>query len=261
MFVLRLVGASFLATWVAACASVPGADSAQLNGKRIEFVSQGQGSPTVVFESGMGDGLATWSKVLPEVEKHSRVFAYSRPGYGRSESSQSPRDPFTVARELRVLLRQQNLTPPYVLVGHSLGGLYMQSFAALYPDEVTGLVLVDPTHPRQWQAITQSAPRDAAIISTLSLRFSPAMKREFEAAKTPIEISARPHPGRTVVLAASRPDALVSSSFVAMRRELLLELSRNYGLVQPTTVDSGHYIQRDRPEAVVAAIEQFTRVR
>lgn len=259
MISIRLVCAALSTLLITACASIPDADTSNHNGRRIESVTQGQGTPTVVFEAGLGDGHATWSKVLPEVARHARVFAYSRPGYGRSESTPAARDPATIARELHALLQQQRIAPPYVLVGHSLGGLYVQTFAALYPDEVAGLVLVDPTHPRQWQAISESAPRDAALISTLALKFAPTMKREFEASKAPPPVLTRPYPDRTVILAATRPDVLSSSAFVAVRRELLLDLARTYRLAQPTPVDSGHYIQRERPQAVIAAIAELTR--
>jgi pimeloyl-ACP methyl ester carboxylesterase len=85
--------------------------------------------------------------VIAEVAKESTVFAYNRPGYGKSDKPSTPRDGKTVVEELRQLLRQQGLQPPYTLVGHSLGGLYMQMYARAYPQEVQGVVLVDSIYP------------------------------------------------------------------------------------------------------------------
>jgi len=103
---------------------------------------------TVVFENGSRATLAGWDKVLDGVKGSATVFAYNRPGYANSEATSAPRDGATIVEQLRATLRRKGLQPPYVLVGHSLGGLYMQLFARRYPEEVQGLVLVDALYPR-----------------------------------------------------------------------------------------------------------------
>jgi pimeloyl-ACP methyl ester carboxylesterase len=95
--------------------------------------------------------MDSWSKVFPEIGKNTTVFAYNRPGYGNSSKAITPRDGATVVEELRALLNSRGLRPPYVLVGHSLGGIYVQLFARKYPDDVVGLVLVDSSHPSQFE--------------------------------------------------------------------------------------------------------------
>jgi pimeloyl-ACP methyl ester carboxylesterase len=102
---------------------------------------------TVIFENGSRNTLDKWDKVIPLVAKDATVFAYNRPGYGKSDKPVTPRDGKTMVEELRLLLKQQGLQPPYVLVGHSLGGLYMQMYARSYPQEVKGVVLVDALYP------------------------------------------------------------------------------------------------------------------
>ena len=102
----------------------------------------------VVFESGLRGTLDRWDKVLDAVSPSASVFAYNRPGYANSDATEAPRDGATIVRQLRQVLKHKGLAPPYVLVGHSLGGLYMQLFAKLYPDEVAGIVLVDALLPR-----------------------------------------------------------------------------------------------------------------
>jgi len=118
-------------------------------GHKIEVLKIAKpGAPsTVVFENGSRITLDKWDKVIAEVAKESTVFAYNRPGYGKSDKPSTPRDSKTVVEELRQLLRQQGLQPPYTLVGHSLGGLYMQMYARAYPQEIQGVVLVDSIYP------------------------------------------------------------------------------------------------------------------
>jgi pimeloyl-ACP methyl ester carboxylesterase len=119
----------------------------QVEGHAVEVVEARDGGTTVVFEAGLGNDWTAWDAIASEVASSTKVFAYSRPGYGRSEASSEPRDPAHLVQELRTLLAARGLTPPYVLVGHSFGGTYMELFAKLHPEEIAGLVLVDFRHP------------------------------------------------------------------------------------------------------------------
>lgn len=114
---------------------------------------QGSGSPTVILESGQG-GLSTdWAWIQPGVAQSTRVCAYDRAGVGWSDPGPSPRDARQIVQELHTLLDKAELPGPYVLVGHSYGGLYTRAYAGTYPDEVAGVVLVDASHPEQWQRL------------------------------------------------------------------------------------------------------------
>jgi pimeloyl-ACP methyl ester carboxylesterase len=117
------------------------------NGHRMHLlvVSDGRQKPTVVLESGMGGGVA-WNSTRGEIAKFAQVVTYDRAGAGQSEAGPTPRDARAVAADLHAALHAAKIEPPYVLAGESLGGLYVQVFAAMYPDETVGLVLVDPTH-------------------------------------------------------------------------------------------------------------------
>jgi thioesterase domain-containing protein len=136
-----LAPAAFIACGTSAA---PSAESA--TERAVEVVEYGAGDATVVFESGLGDDWRPWQLVAPEVAEQARVFAYSRPGYGQSEPTTEPRDAKHIVEELRALLAARGYAPPYVLVGHSFGGGYMELFAKAHPEEVTGVVLVDPRH-------------------------------------------------------------------------------------------------------------------
>lgn len=116
---------------------------ATVNGRSVELVTAGTGESTVVFESGLGSDWSVWDDVAAEVARSSQVFAYSRPGYGRSAAATNRRDASTLVEELRALLADQGYRPPYVLVGHSFGGTYLELFARAHPEEVTALVLVE----------------------------------------------------------------------------------------------------------------------
>ncbi len=128
-----------------------------------EIVEYGSGPTTVVFESGLGSDWSPWKKVATEVSARARTFAYSRPGYGDSAPSSLPRDASHIVESLRALLVSHGLQPPYVLVGHSFGGGYMELFAKAHPDEVLGLVLVEPRHRDFTAACVQAGFEGCAI--------------------------------------------------------------------------------------------------
>ncbi len=125
-------------------------------GRKANLVAQGEGPVTVVLEAGLGDNLASWEQLHRLLVRHTRVVAYDRAGFGHSESSDAARTPEQVAVELRGLLREARVPPPYVLVAHAEGALYARRFAALYGDAVRALVLVDPhleTLADMWRAL------------------------------------------------------------------------------------------------------------
>jgi pimeloyl-ACP methyl ester carboxylesterase len=128
---------------VSSCSTFLQPEVAALNGKQIEVAKAGQGTATVVFEAGLGNDLSTWDQIAGKVSKKAKIFTYSRPGYGKSSTTTTARDGATIVEELRTLLSGQGLKPPYILVGHSFGGTYMELFAKLYPNEVSGLVMVE----------------------------------------------------------------------------------------------------------------------
>jgi pimeloyl-ACP methyl ester carboxylesterase len=109
----------------------------------------GQGSPTVILDSGLGDSFISWHKVQPEIAKFTRVCSYDRAGIGYSDSSPRPRTSRVMVDELHGLLHRANIIGPLVLVGHSMGGFDVRLYASLYRSEVAGVVLVDSSHPQQ----------------------------------------------------------------------------------------------------------------
>ncbi len=114
-----------------------------VGGYQLHLNVRGEGNPTVVMEYGLGGLSPVWSLVESEVAKFTQVCTYDRAGYGWSDSSPYPRTSEYMVKELHILLTNAGVEGPYILVGHSLGGLNMRQFASQYPDKVLGLVLVD----------------------------------------------------------------------------------------------------------------------
>ena len=126
-----------------------------VSGRRLEVSVKGTGTPVVVLEAGLGQDRRDWVHIQDSVATFTTVVAYSRAGYGNSDPSDLERTPLRVMSELRDLLRAMRLPGPYVLVGQSLGAIYARVFARQYPNEVAGLVLVDPSHERGFQLCSE----------------------------------------------------------------------------------------------------------
>jgi pimeloyl-ACP methyl ester carboxylesterase len=125
-----------------------------VGGHRLHLRCAGEGTPAVVFDAALGASSLSWSLVQPAVARVTRACSYDRAGFGWSDAGPMPRTAGRIAGELHRLLRLGGVPPPYVLVGHSFGGLVMRLFAARHPGDVAGLVLVEPAIPDDWAAPT-----------------------------------------------------------------------------------------------------------
>lgn len=119
---------------------------------RLHIRCDGDGTPAVIFDAALGASSLSWSLVQPAVAHVTRACTYDRAGFGWSDAGPLPRTAGRIADELRDLLARAGVVPPYVLVGHSFGGLVMRLFAARHRDEVAGLVLIEPAIPDEWAA-------------------------------------------------------------------------------------------------------------
>jgi pimeloyl-ACP methyl ester carboxylesterase len=245
---------------VSGCGSAVPARVETVDGHDVEIATAGSGgAATVVFEAGLGDDWTSWDGVASEVARHARIFAYSRPGYGASSPATTPRDPRTIVEELRALLAHEDYAPPYVLVGHSFGGTYMELFAKAHPDEVIGAVLVDPRH-RDFLATCEGARLDNCGIPDSLLETQAASTiaeyRAFSLASDEIRAAGTfgPYPVR-VLTATDHP---VSPARELLWKTMLGELAAEATDGQQVIVPgAGHYIQLDRPDVVVHAIVEL----
>lgn len=124
-----------------------GGELVDVDGHNLFIACAGTGRPTVVLEGGLGQGSAYFARIAPKVASTTRVCAYDRAGRGRSEPASGPQDGAAIARDLHALLAASGNPGPYILAGHSAGGVYVRFFAAAYPDEVAGVVLLDSMSP------------------------------------------------------------------------------------------------------------------
>ena len=135
-----------------------------VGGFKMHIHCMGEGSPTVILETLSGGTSSYWGLVQPEVAKATRVCVYDRAGRGWSEPDPEPITLGRTVRNLHTLLTNANIAGPYVLVGHSIGGLYVRQFAADYPKEVVGMVLVDASHPDQFERYPDRAKEGASYL-------------------------------------------------------------------------------------------------
>ena len=256
------------------------------SGREIYLECRGTGSPTVILEAGAGNDADTWdtvgrppgsrqTAVLPGVAAFTRVCAYDRPGTildldhrGRSDPAPMPRDASAMVADAHALLTAAGIPGPYVLAGHSFGGLIARLYAATYPREIVGLVLIDAAHEdyydqlravltlAQWATFTH--PPDA-------LASDPTFERiDVDASATAMREAAATAPLRpmpVVVLTHGRPwdwpPGYPATDLEAIWRPLqekLAALTPDARLV--VAKQSGHFIPGDQPELVIAAIRQ-----
>jgi pimeloyl-ACP methyl ester carboxylesterase len=132
--------------------------SIDVAGHSMHLHCTGTGGPTVVLQPGAGEMSSNMGLIAPRVAAETRVCVYDRPGRGWSEPMDTAQDASQIATDLHTLLRRGNVPGPYVLAGHSFGGLYVLTYAAHYPDEVAGMVVIDTTAPHKPPATTSDKP-------------------------------------------------------------------------------------------------------
>ena len=229
--------------------------------EHLQMRIAGQGPRTVILAAGLGDTLDVWNTVQPLIADHcTRTIAYSRAGYPGSDTAGGARDAATIVSELRAELKRRGVLPPYVLVGHSLGGLYMQYFARQFPQEIDGLVLVDSTHwNQQLQLGLQGIAGGGQQLIVLSMPW--IVRRELnDSAVAGEQVHDSPPAGNVPTIVLSRTRALhgetPASRITAVR--LQDDIAADFPAARHVNVDaSGHYIQRDRPEVVIAAAREL----
>ncbi len=251
----------FIAT-MTACRSPdlpPGERMVDIGGCRLHMLVKGRGHPVVVLESGVGDTISSWAKVQPDVARFARVVAYDRAGLGMSDPAVTePRATAQIARELHTALHKSKLQPPYVLVGHSMGGLHVRLFAYQFPNEVAGLVLVDPS-AEDWNELLKAQFPDeyAKMMAWRTADHPDGMKKELAAWDISKEQAraAWPLPDVPVILFTGLKGNPGGTQIV---RKLHTEwLQRIPQATHIETEKSGHYLHVNEPELVINAISNL----
>jgi pimeloyl-ACP methyl ester carboxylesterase len=239
------------------CASLPKPDHLATPAGSFSYVTAGTGSPAVVFESGLGDGRETWQPVFAEVATFTTVFAYDRGGYGDSAARSPDRSARQIVEELRALLKAAHIEPPFVLVGHSIGGLYVNLFARTYPDEVAGVVFVDARH----EDFSERCKAAAALVCAppvvmVALAGGGAMQEYKYAPASMQQVrDAGPFPPIPVIVLTGTKKWLEGAAFNRVWLETQKEMSQLSPRGTHVVCDHcGHYVQRDDPRLVIDAI-------
>ena len=216
---------------------------------------------TVILEAGHGDSSEVWSAVQKQVEQFAHVCSYDRLGLGKSDKVPVAHTADEIVDDLHQLLQAAHVPPPYVMVGHSIGGIYVRKYAAIYPTEVTGLVLVDSAHEEQFYRVSQISPEWAKRIRD---RF-PADEQRAQGFLPQNERLAWHFNGPLIVIERGQLPASAASDPMAKQSEAVFQLlekdlaSRSkYGQLRVAEM-SGHYIQRDQPGLVTQAISDVIR--
>jgi pimeloyl-ACP methyl ester carboxylesterase len=237
---------------------------------QVQVAQEGSGRYTVIFESGFGTDLNAWRKVAPEVAKFAHTVAYSRAGYGASDARPEPRTILQSSQELDQLVAAAKLTPPFILVGHSYGGLLVRAFAARHPGSVAGMVLVDPADERFNPALRKlDAQRaeadDRQFAAIVPAKFQPELNQlqpVLDSGVLPLPVAGKLPDVPVVVLTsvqqAEKPEFFLETpQAVALKRALHADFLRQFSEgAQVVTSKSGHNIQREEPELVVAAVHK-----
>lgn len=242
------------------CSTLPPAQHTTTPEATHSYVLSGTGSPTVILESGLGDGKESWTPVYDQLSQLTQVFAYDRSGYGLSKSTNSSRDGATIVHELRMTLQALKLYPPYVLVGHSIGGTYMELYARSHPEEVAGVVLVDSRHADFTRQCQIADARSCTLPSLLTALLPNAPKRELAAGDNTMDevMQGGPFPNVPLVVLTSMKKPLEGERF----RKVWLQTQNDLAALSSNSTHTvcnhcGHYIHKDDPKLVVAAVKDI----
>jgi len=246
----------------APAAVAPAPISVTVDGVPMAFYASGSRGPTIVLEAGSGGDHHSWLRVQPRLAAIGCVVSYDRLDYGASGRSPRPRTAVIIAEQLRDGLTRAGFRPPYLLVGHSYGGALIRVFAARYPDDIVGLVLVDPAQEGFYLRAGAEAP--GAYLAQLEedlafadARASEALRREYLAYETSMAQARQARPvaeGRIVLLSATQMELAEPLRAIWLDEQAAWAARAGARLIR---VNSGHDIPRRRPEAVVEAVRSL----
>jgi pimeloyl-ACP methyl ester carboxylesterase len=283
------------------------------HGRKMDILCVGHGTPTVIFDAGLGDQIRAWAIVQPQIAHRTRACSYDRAGLGFSDPGDRPGTSANAVDDLHQLLIATSVSPPYVLVGHSLGGMYVRLYADKYLSEVAGMVLVDPVSEEQGRRYTaldlstktlndryvawihsECIPESASGFDRLSeiykrcvggpdphfsAEFNDALANNvsttvhfqavwsewanvFTTSSDQVRAARRTFGDMPLIVLSRAPYGLQPNETQTMRdakNHLWMELHDDLARLSTRGVNrvvpgAGHYIQFDRPEAVVGAV-------
>lgn len=265
---------------VAQAPLAPIGESIDVGGRTLFLSCLGEQAPTVLLEAGLGADHTSWDKVQAAVAGFARVCSYDRAGLGYSAATTTPRTSADIVADLHQLLQNAGEEGPYILVGHSFGGLHVRLFAHDYPAEVLGVVLVDAVHEDWWEraaALLPPAAEDTPALQSFRQFITtayadpaqtaegidiPATVKQLQAAGTlgdkPLLVLVA---GRPMLDTSTLPADLTTKLNTLLQETLPAELTALSTQSLRITVDeSGHNIPQEQPNVIVAAIRTLIDV-
>jgi len=217
----------------------------------IKYAQVNNAGTTVVFDNGLGMGMKYWDEVFLEIAKTNTVFAYNR----KDDKILKNKTMSTEKVELlRKLLLKRGLKPPYLLVGHSLGGLYMQYYARKYPDEVLGLVLVDATHPDDFLNLDSIPAKQKKQFTYMSDYMRPFSQKLLALPTVDVPV---------IALVAQNKRLLSQKEEWKEMIEDMIKISKTFPELFPNCkvqmVDTGHHVMFEKPEVVSEVILEMIK--
>jgi pimeloyl-ACP methyl ester carboxylesterase len=233
-----------------------------LGGHSLQLLIGGQGSPAVIFEGGFGTGIASWSTVQKDVAAFAQTVSYDRAGLGQSDPGPKPRSAKQIATELHAALEKSGVKPPYVMVGHSFGGIYVRVFADMYPKEVVGMVLIDPSQESFNDWLIKNQPDRLKAAQSEIAKAGPGVQAEFAAVDTSYSQArvAKVPGGIPVTLLTATED----ETMPAEARKFWIEKHKEWLATVPgskhiVVEKASHFIQAQQPALVIDAIKQVSK--
>lgn len=212
--------------------------------------------PTIVLDAGYGDFSKTWNSIIPEISTLTEVLVYDRAGLGKSERSSNPRTSKEMVKELKEVLTTMKIKPPYILVGHSYGGVNTRIYATEYPEDVDGLILVDSTPENYKEKFLPTMSKDFQDRYNKQFIYEGTYE-EFMESLQQLKQTRRPLNIPLIVLSAGRKAHYSIESqklWNEMQKEILNISAKSEHIIAE---NSAHYIHHDEPVAVIDAIKRL----
>lgn len=233
-----------------------------VGGHGLQLLVGGQGSPAVIFEGGFGTGIGSWSTVQKDVAAFAQTVSYDRAGIGQSDPGPKPRSAKQIATELHKALEKSGVKPPYVMVGHSFGGIYVRVFADMYPKEVVGMVLIDPSQESFNDWLKKNEPDRLKAAQSNIAKASEGVQVEFAAVDASYEqarVAKVPAGIPVTILSAAKDETLPAEAqrvWIEKHKEWAATIPGSKHIVLEKTT---HFIQVQQPALVLDTIKQVLK--
>jgi len=235
---------------------------------KLNTLVKGTGSPTIIFESGLGTPLHNWDQIQTSISANYKTISYDRKGVGESPAMDQPRTIENLVNDLDILISQNKINGPIVLVGHSLGGHIVRKYQQLFPSKVAGLFLIDPTNEYLYDEVfNQMSPESADSMKTAwenSYKKQPiGIYNEWKEVYHIDQIMRKCPLPTTIpitILASYQESTFLTNKNAQIKKELFSDWKKDKPNVKIlNTQRSGHYIHLGEPEWVITELEAYLK--